>query len=155
MEARVVEMWLRMTADAVRGADEAQKALKSLSRGPLSTEFLEEWMQAWMPAAASSGREEAREGARELGELVEEWWKAAGVVPRYQYLEVLERYQEVKAKLEEAEQTIGQLRRLLQERGHEEEAARVLDTWERVTREALRVQEEWARAWGDAARRKE
>jgi len=144
MDPKVLEDWLRMAADAVRGAEGARKAFDALGKSPLSPDSLARWAAVWMPQSAGAGKAPDFE---ELQRLVEQGWKAMGVVPRYLYVELLEKYEELKARLEEADATVRNLREILAERGHEQEASKVLDSWEEMTRKALDVQTEWARTW--------
>jgi hypothetical protein len=77
---------------------------------------------------------------------LEEWWKMMGAVPRSRYLEVLERCETLRRRLEEAEATISRLRGMLEE-GRQEEARKVLDLGEQMLEETLKAQAEWTRAW--------
>ncbi len=142
MDSRLVEDWLRLTADALRGAEDARKAMEALGAGPLTPDGLAGWARAWMPKQASAAPDPG-----DLQELVEEYWKALGVVPRQRHLELLEKYEELKARLEEAESTVKNLRELLASRGREQEAEGVIGEWEDLTRKALKAQTEWARTW--------
>jgi hypothetical protein len=63
-----------------------------------------------------------------------------GVVPRYRYEELEERYEALRARLEEAEVTIQRLRKLMDEKGGEPEARRLLDTWATAVGETLKMQ---------------
>lgn len=149
MDPREMERWLRLMADALRGAGQAQEAVRALAGGPLSPEALARWSSLWLGSPESEGRD-----AQELKDWVESSWKNLGVVPRYQYLELLERHEELKAKLEQAEATVKNLRELLAERGPNREAQGVLDQWEDVARKTLEAQAEWARAWADGTAKK-
>ena len=144
MDAKTLEAWMRMTADALKGADQAQKALEALGKGPLSPEGVAGWWSAWVPKA-----ETAPEGVDPLQfqTLVEQWWKAIGVVPRHRYLELLERYEQLRGRLEAAEETVKSLRGLFRAHRSEQEVGAALDQWEDVTRKALETQEEWMRTW--------
>ena len=148
MDSKLLETWLRLTADAVKGAEGARKALNFLGESPLSPDLLSQWMALWMPQAGEGeGAREGKGGVREFQTLIEEWWKAIGAVPRYRYLELLERYHELTKRLEEAEETVRRLKKLLGSQGREKEAAGVLDAWEDITRKALEAQAEWAKSW--------
>jgi hypothetical protein len=155
MDARLLEMWLRLTADAVRGADDARRALQALSQGPLSGDAFSRWLQQWQPGGSFGSPGEAVGAGEELKAIAEEWWKAMGVVPRYRYTELLEHYEQLKTKLQEAEETISRLKRLIRQEGREAEASAVLEAWEKVTQETLRMQEEWVRLWSDPWESKE
>jgi hypothetical protein len=142
MDAKVLEDWLRLTADALKGAEQARKALDALGSTPLTPEALSRWTRLWLGEKSSQSPDPSA-----LQDAVEEYWKALGVVPRHRYLELLDRYEELKARLEEAESTVKNLRELLAERGQEGAARGALDEWERLTRQALETQAEWARTW--------
>jgi hypothetical protein len=144
MDPKLVEQWLRLTADAFKGADEARKAFDALGKAPLSPEAFAKWVAAWLPGTPTRGE---TPDFGEFQKLVEEGWNTLGVVPRYRHLELLKRYEELKTRLEEAETTVRNLREILAETGREQEAAEVLDRWEEVTRKALDVQAEWAQTW--------
>ena len=142
MDPKLLETWLRLTADALRGTGEARKALDALGANPLTPEALTAWARAWMPKEGVSGPD-----PRDLQGLVEDYWKALGVVPRQQYVELLQRCEELKERLQEAESTVRNLRELLQTRGREAEAQRAIGEWEDLTKKALEAQKEWARTW--------
>jgi len=146
MDARLTELWLRLSADAVRGTSDAQRALRSLGEGPLSPDALSSWMGAFMPAAGG-GRAEPPPATADLQQLAEQWWRVMGVVPRYRYDELLQRYHELRDRLEEAERTVRRLRGALPETPAEEVARGVLDSWERLTQQTLDAQAEWAQVW--------
>lgn len=148
MDAKILESWLRLTADAMKGTEGARKALQFLSENALSPELLSRWMALWMPhGREAEGGTEGTAAARELQSLVEEWWKAIGAVPRYRYLELLEKHHELTRRLEEAEETVRRLKKLLGAKGGAKEAEGVLEAWEEITRKALEAQADWARSW--------
>jgi hypothetical protein len=64
-------------------------------------------------------------------------------VPRSRYVELLERYEALRARLEEAEVTIRRMKRLLSEKGHEGDAQKLLDLWSSAVGETLKSQAEW------------
>lgn len=55
MDTRLVELWLRMTADALHGADDAQRALEALGTTPMSSRSLSAWVKLWFPEARFGG----------------------------------------------------------------------------------------------------
>ena len=142
MDVTVWEEWLRLTADALRGTEQARKALDALGSTPLTPEALARWTRLWMGGGSAPD-------PSQLQEVVEEYWKALGVVPRQRYLALLERCEELRARLEEAESTVNRLKELLGERGPEGAARGALNEWEALTRRALEAQAEWARTWTD------
>lgn len=144
MDAKLLDTWMRLTADALKGADQAQKALAALGLGPLSPETVAQWWNSWMPGGAPDPQSNDPD---QLRDLVEQWWKAIGVVPRHRYLELLERYEQLRGRLEAAEETVARLRSLLKAQGSDNEVGAALDSWEEVTRKALDAQEEWMHTW--------
>lgn len=147
MDPKLLEAWLRLTADALKGTEDARKALETLGVTPPSPEALSRWAGAWLPRYAE--RREPPAGG-DLQEIAEQWWKALGVVPRHRYLELLERYEELRARLEDAEKTIRNLRDLLTRRGGDAEAGgAMLDQWEETTRKVLQAQSEWTKSWAE------
>ncbi len=154
MDPKQLEAWLRLSADAVRGAGQAKEAMQLLGQGPLSPDAMAAWMQAWMPqAGGATGAAKPVESppVQEFQGMVEEWWTGLGVVPRSRYLEAVHRCEELRTRLEEAEQTVKHLRELLAAGGHDAEATEVLDTWDAITRKALDAQAEWSRMFTEGA----
>lgn len=73
------------------------------------------------------------------------------VVPRSLYLELLERNDLLKAKLEEAEAKIRQLRATVGIKGQEKHANEILNAWEATIQTTLKAQNEWLQTWTDIA----
>ncbi|MDW7712030.1 MAG: hypothetical protein SCH98_16310 [Deferrisomatales bacterium] len=144
MDPKLLESWLRLTADALRGTEEARRALEALGARPPTADALNAWARAWLPKESAPAADPG-----DLRQLVEEYWKALGVVPRQSYLELLERCEELKTRLEEAEATVKNLRELLASRGREPEAQRAIGEWEQLTKKALQAQADWARNWAE------
>ncbi len=148
MDARQTELWLRMTADAVRGADDAQRALDELGKAPLSPASLEAWMKLWLPGgrqgeAAGISRTEVSD----FHTMLESWWRMLGVVPKYRYDELRNRYEELKQRLEDSEKTVRRLRKTLGTEGGQAEASGMLDAWQEMTERTLATQAEWTERW--------
>lgn len=111
-------------------------------------------LEALVPAAAGMTRDEisrllARAGAPSGKgvEPVEQVLGLLGVVPRARYEALagehealLKEYEELGARVEEAEQNIERLRRLLREQGVVDEAEQMLDSWGGLVRRTLRAQ---------------
>ena len=138
---RYAEAWFRLLAEAARGTRTAQATIRSLADGNLTPEKLARQIARWLPSGV------APPAADTLNQWTEELWSAIGVVPRSRYQELLERYEALRARLEEAEVTIRRLKRLLSEKGHEGDAQKVLDLWANAVGETLRSQAEWMRGW--------
>jgi hypothetical protein len=151
-DARLVELWLRLTADALHGADDAQRALASLGASPMSSDSLSAWMKLWLSERPSGSGRFAEAEVSEFGTLVESWWRLLGVVPRYEYDDLRRRHEQLLRRLEEAGATIERLRGRVSSTGHDAEAQAMLDAWERMSRDPLEAQSEWTRrfmhGWG-------
>ena len=148
MDARQTELWLRMTADAVRGADDAQRALDALGKAPLSPASLEAWMKLWLPRdEQGTATGISRTEVSDFHTMLENWWQMLGVVPRYRYDELSTHYAELKQRLEDSEKTVRRLRKTLGTEGGQAEASDMLDAWEELTERTLATQAEWTQRW--------
>lgn len=152
MDSRLLETWLRMSADAVRGADQAQEALEMLGQNPLSPDQANRWLELWTSFAGTksgSGERASAPTFQEFQRSLEDWWSVMGVVPRYRYTELLRRYEELKERLEKSEETVRHLREILASEGRSlgPEAQRTLAQWEDMTKKTLEAQRSWASAW--------
>jgi hypothetical protein len=136
---QLAEAWFRLLAEAARGTRAAQGTLRGLADGQLTPDKLAERIARWLPAGI------APPSAEKLSRWSEEMWATIGVVPRRRYVELLERYEALRARLEEAEVTIRRLQRLLSEKGHEGDAQKLLDLWSNAVGETLKSQAEWMR----------
>ncbi len=133
------EAWLRLLAEAAHGTRAAQGTLRGFAEGQLTPEKLAQRLASWLPAGI------APPSAEKLAQWSEDWWSTIGVVPRSRYVELLERYEALRTRLEEAEVTIRRLKRLLSEKGHEGDAQKLLDLWSSAVGETLKSQAEWMR----------
>jgi len=136
---RFAEEWFRLLAEAARGTRTAQSTIRSLAN--LTPDKLARRIAHWLPAGVSPPSAQAV--ARWTGDM----WAALGMVPRSRYLELLERYEALRLRLEEAEVTIQRLKRLLSEHGHEGDAEKLLDLWSNAIGETLKSQADWMRTW--------
>ncbi len=140
--SNIVEVWLRLMSDAMRGTADAQQAVRMLGEMPTTPDQLSRWMTRFMPNAAGSAKPEAME------DWLEDTWRMMGVVPRYRYLELLERHEMLRNRLEKAEREIDKLRRNLRSGNvPEQEAQKVLDLWEGMLQETLKTQSSWLKTW--------
>jgi hypothetical protein len=111
---------------------------------PLTGGLSRDQLNSLLSGAGVTG---SRRGSRPLGmESIEQFWSLMGVVPRYRYEELEERYQALRARLEEAEVTIQRLRKIMDEKGGQPEARRLLDTWASAVGETLKMQAGIARS---------
>jgi hypothetical protein len=136
---RFTEEWFRLLAEAARGTRTAQSTIRGLA--DLTPDNIARQIARWLPAGV------APPAAESLAQWTEELWSRIGVVPRFRYQELLERYEALRLRLEEAEVTIQRLKRLLSEKGHEGDAQKLLDLWSNAVGETLRSQAEWMRTW--------
>ena len=134
---RFTEEWFRLLAEAARGTRAAQATIRSLAS--LTPDKLARGIVRWLPAGVTPPAPES------LVKWTEDLWSRIGVVPRSRYLELLERYEALRSRLEEAEVTIQRLKRLLSEKGREGDAQKLLDLWSNTVGETLRSQAEWMR----------
>jgi hypothetical protein len=138
---RLTEAWFRLLADAARGTRAAQSTLRRFAQGQLTAQRVARQLARFLPAGVNPPRPEA------IQQWTEHLFKTLGVVPRSRHLELLERYEALRIRLEEAEVTIQRLKRLLSESGHEGDAQKLLDIWSNAVGETLRSQTEWMRGW--------
>lgn len=142
--ANFTEMWLHLMSDAMRGTADAKKAVRSLGEVPTSPDHLSRWMTQFMPGTSFSSGPDA------MGEWLEDSWRMMGVVPRYRYLELLERHEILRTRLEKAEREISKLRKTtFASDVPKQEAQRVLDFWENMLQETIQMQSGWIRSWTD------
>ncbi|MEM9997581.1 MAG: hypothetical protein AAF809_07755 [Bacteroidota bacterium] len=117
------DAWQRLVAE---GAGEAAKAWVEIARG----------------AALPSAGEDADEPA------TEQWYRAIGMVPRQRYLDLLDRTEQLRRKLEDAE---ARLERLHQSNASAAEATEVasemMASWQDAMRETFQAQAAWMKAF--------
>lgn len=137
----ITEQWLRLMSEAMRGAADAQEAIRALGEMPTTPDQLTRWFGRFGLGAPSAAPDTFQD-------WLEESWRMMGVVPRYRYLELLERYELLRQRLEEAEKKIQKMRTsVLMDKVPEQEAQKVLDLWEGMLQDTLKVQADWMRAW--------
>ncbi|GAB4444697.1 MAG: hypothetical protein Fur0044_40960 [Anaerolineae bacterium] len=138
-----MELWLRLMSDAMRGTADAQEAIRTLGEIPTTPDQLTRWMTRFMPLMAGQ-----TPGPEMMGDWLEDAWKMMGVVPRYRYLELLERHELLRQRLEEAEKTIQKLRKTSSgNKMPEQEVQQILNLWEGMLQETLSMQADWMRTW--------
>jgi flagellar biosynthesis/type III secretory pathway chaperone len=98
-------------------------------------------MTRFMPAGVGTVQ------ARAVSESLEEYWRMMGVVPRYRYLEVLERNEQLRRQLEEADRTIQQLQPMANAVVPQEEAQKMFNLWGSMLEETMKAQQEMLRTW--------
>jgi hypothetical protein len=144
---KVLEAWYTLMAEAMRGTNDAQDAVKKLSEMSSTPEDLNKWMNQFMPGAAKSFSFQP-EG---FEDQLENWWRMMGVVPRSRYLELLEKCDTLERKLNKAEETISSLRqRQNRQEQQDEDTKKVINMWGSMMEETMKTQAEWMKAWSTA-----
>ncbi len=144
MDKQLWDAWLEFSAQAMKGAEDAQKAFERMAAKSFSADALSEWARQWLPEGGA--------GAKDLADVVEAWWKAVGGVPRSRYEEVLRQNEQLWQRLKEAEATISRLRETLVRdvtQKTQEQTEALLDEWEKTTRQVMETQAEIARKWSE------
>ena len=128
-------------AEAMQGTQRAQEAARMFGEMSGTSEERVRWAERFMPSGGFTTRPE------DFGEWMEDWWRAMGVVPRYRYLELLDRYETLRTRLQDMEDTMQGFR--LKGAGTEQakNAQDFLDLWEPLIQETLKAQSEWLRTW--------
>jgi len=137
---KMMEAWFNLMSEAMRGSGDAQQIMKNLSSTTNVSEETLRMMARFMPPGMMPMQPEA------MSDWLEEWWRMMGVVPRHRYLELLERYELLRSRLEESEKTSRRLQSMLGEK-RQEEAQKVLDFWGNTLEETLKSQNEWMQMW--------
>ena len=139
---RLVEAWFRLLADTARGTRTAQSTLRSFAQGQLTAQGVARQLARFLPSGVTPP------GPEMIQQWTENLFQTVGVVPRARHMELLERYEALRVRLEEAEVTIQRLKRMLSASGHEgDDAQKLLDIWSNAVGETLRSQTEWLRGW--------
>jgi hypothetical protein len=133
----MMEAWFNLVSEAMRGSSDAQEAFKALSSSTSQDEIIR-WMGRFMPSNAVGITPPQVEM---FSEWVEEWWKMMGVVPRHRYLEVLERNEQLRKRLEEYEKS----RRIPGMASQQEQSEQVMNMWGSAMENMLKMQAEWMR----------
>jgi hypothetical protein len=136
---RLAEQWFRLLADAAHGSGQAREAMEAFAKVSSPADF-SGWLARFMPGASSS----------DAPATFEQWWEMMGVVPRARYQKLLEHSERLRAKLEEADKTIAQLRETLTAGGQNEPVARILSEWEAAMRAGVKSYSEWLEAWSQS-----
>ncbi|MDM8531309.1 hypothetical protein QUF63_09055 [Anaerolineales bacterium HSG25] len=141
MNPKVMEAWFTIMAETAKGTTQSQELFKLFPQATAKSDEFNEWITRFMSPGAMTH-------PNDFGAGYEEWCRMMGLVPRSRYLELLERYEIVRNRLEEAEEKIRSLQSLLGVKGQEEEAKKVLDLWGTTLEKTLQAQADWMKAWG-------
>jgi hypothetical protein len=148
MNPNVMGAWFNLMAEAMQGTKESQEAFQRLSKISGDPEEMKRWLTQFMPVAAASSANLQPEA---FEEWMEESWRMMGVVPRPRYLELLEKCDTLQRKLDQAEETIQNLRARLDNKDQQEiDAQKMADTWGTMVQDTLKAQTEWMRSWAEA-----
>ncbi len=135
-----MEAWLRMLSEAARGSADALDTMKLMTATPTSPDDMLRLISRFMPSGTLAGPPDA------MISWLEDYWSMLGVVPRYRYLEQLERNEQLRRRLEDAERRLAQMRNLSGAREQtSEEAQKIMTMWASMLAETARMQSEWLR----------
>ncbi|NJP05615.1 MAG: hypothetical protein HC837_08335 [Chloroflexaceae bacterium] len=141
MQNEFMEQWFKLMNQAMMGNSDAQEAVRSMTVAPIGPDQMLRWMTRFMPSAGMPVKPDV------LEDWLENYWKMMGVVPRHRYLDLLERHEQLRIRLEESEKTVQQLRGVLGTTGQQEQARKVMDMWGTMMQDAIRAQTDMMRAW--------
>ena len=139
---KLLEAWFNLVAEAMKETRDTKNVFQSLSEMSGKAEEMGQWAAKFMPMASDfSGKPQAFE------EWLEESWQIMGVVPRSRYLDLLEKNDHLRRKLEKAEATIQRLEARLNEDKHGDDSSEAMEFWNTMVEDALKAQTEWMRNW--------
>jgi hypothetical protein len=141
MDAIVRDALLGLLNDAHKGVERAREALSALSALPPKPEALIGWAKEYAPNLGDLA------SSRLFGEQIEEWYRSIGFVPRDRYLELLDRYEQLRLQLEETEEAAEQVKSVL-DPSHA--AAKLVDTLGQAAESALRTQTNWLKSFRES-----
>jgi hypothetical protein len=135
---KIMETWMNLVTEAMRGNGDARETVRTITGSSMRPDELLRLMTRFMPAGTVPFQAEA------LNEWLEEYWRMMGVVPRYRYLDLLERYEQLRLRLEETEKS----RQLpMMSAAQPEEAQKVFGLWSSMMEETMKAQQEMLKAW--------
>ena len=137
MDFKSISSLLGLITDAVRGSSEAKAAFEAMLTRPGNAQELLAWIRRFAPMGGNPLRPEL------LGQQIEEAARMLGFVPRSRYLELLERHEILRQKLEDAEKTIQRLQAMMATGGNETTARKLLDGLAATVDGALKKQAEF------------
>ena len=137
MDFKSISSLLGMITDAVRGSTEAKAAFEAMLTRPGNAQELLAWIRRFVPMGGNPMRPEL------LGQQIEDMARMMGFVPRSRYLELLERHEILRQKLEDAEKTIQRLQAAFATGGNPTTARKLLDGLAATVDGALKKQAEF------------
>jgi hypothetical protein len=142
----MMQTWFNLMNEMMKGNSEARETVKSITGTSARPDEILRLMTRFMPQGVGPVPGEV------LNESLEEYWRMMGVVPRYRYLELLERYEQLRLRMEELERANRQFQPMLNTSAQPEEARKVFDMWGSMLQETLKAQQEMMRSFtGQAA----
>lgn len=138
VDQRVMETMFRLLSDALKGVDRAQEAFTALADLPATREALVDWAKTYAPNLGDMTSSQV------FGEQLEDWFRVVGFVPRRRYLELLDRYDQLRGRLEETEKAAEEVKAVL-DPAHA--ANRLIDTLGKTVESTLRTQSNWLKAF--------
>jgi hypothetical protein len=135
-----MESWLNLVTEAVRGNTDARETVRTITGASMRPDEMVRVMTRFMPAGVMPMQTET------VNEWLEEYWKSIGVVPRYRYLDLLERYEQLRLRVEELEQS---KRHPMMGSGvpQTEDARKVMDLWGTFMQETIKAQQSLLQTW--------
>ncbi len=138
--SKMMEAWMSLVSEATRGNTDARETIRSITGASMRPDEMVRMMTSLMPPGTAPVQAEA------FKEWLEEYWKTIGVVPRYRYLELLERYEELRLRVEEMENANRALSPL-NTAAQQEEAKKVMGMWGNMMEETFKVQQQLLSSW--------
>lgn len=138
--SKMMETWLNLMTEATRGSNDARETMRALTGTSLAPDEMMRLMTRFLPPGIAPTQ------ARVMNESLEEYWRMMGVVPRYRYLEALERNEQLRRQLEEAERALQQMHSG-PAAASQEQARKVVDLWGSMLQQTLSAQQEMMRTW--------
>jgi hypothetical protein len=125
-DQRFFDAWLRLVQEALRGSGAAQQLLSALAQSP-------EQRRQWAAGALGPG-------AGNVDEWLEQWYRMMGVVPRARYLELQDRYEQLRQRIEDMERQMSVLRATPAD---PTAMQRLMDSWNTMLSQMTALQTNW------------
>ncbi|MFZ0216025.1 MAG: hypothetical protein WAM30_08805, partial [Candidatus Dormiibacterota bacterium] len=135
LDPRAAATWRRMLW-VMRGSAGVVEALVPVAAGLTKDEIAR-------LLARASGNGSSKKDEREP---IEQVMGLLGVVPKSRHEALLQQYEVLRERVEEAEKNIERLQGLLRDQGHDVEAEQLLDSWGGLLRRTLRAQAGFVRS---------
>ncbi len=136
-DPKLLEAWFRFLAEAARSSGKSNELVEAMNRGGSTPDELVRIVSESGPEGFSPPAPDMFAGA------LERWAEALGFVPRSRHEALKEKYEELKAQMEEAERQARAARAFMGDAGREGEAKKALEAWSGTVADALELQAEW------------